>query len=298
MTVATSSATVGERFLKMHSPGRVLFLPNVWDVAGAALAEEIGFCAVATSSSAIALSQGFDDGQEIPFEQVLRTTNAICRAVSIPVSADIERGYARSDSEFESNIGAVLGSGVAGINLEDTDYAGEALLPVEEQCARIALARKIADDSGRRLFVNGRTDAKVQGGDVRALSEVYERLAAYCDAGADGVFPVRLIDAESIRRMCKLVDAPVNILVQAGCPPISQLEDLGVRRVSFGSGLFRWCLATLGEALRRIKGKEPLDSLGAGMPLAELRRIARRFGTATGTASGTDADEDADQGVT
>src|SRR5690348_16898483 len=180
------------RQLRELHHGEMLVLPNIWDPLGALLLQQAGFPAVATASASVAFSRGCDDGEKLPFGKVLLALTAIAESISLPVTADIESGYASSITGFAENIRKILGTGVAGINLEDSDKQTHALIPVDEQCERIRLVRKIADETGVPLCINARTDIWLRGGEgltaEEKLTESLSRAHAYQHAGADCFF--------------------------------------------------------------------------------------------------------------
>ena len=122
------------RFYNLHHSGRLLILPNIWDCLGANLLESLHYPAIATASASIAFTNGYDDGQKISFESVLAILKKIVSSVNIPVSADIESGFAENDLQLEENIKLLLATGVVGINLEDTDKETDSILLIETQC--------------------------------------------------------------------------------------------------------------------------------------------------------------------
>lgn len=183
-----------------------------------------GCCAIATSSAAVARSLGWDDGEQAPVEEMLRVVERIVAAVDVPVTADLEAGY----GDPPRTAAAALAAGAAGMNLEDS--RGGALLSPAEQEEIIRAVRAAAPE----LVLNARVDVFLAGdGDV---AEAIERGNAYLAAGADCVYP---IDApfEVVGALAARIDGPVNVLVSPHDPPLTELERLGVARVTFGGGL-------------------------------------------------------------
>ncbi|MEO8416003.1 MAG: isocitrate lyase/phosphoenolpyruvate mutase family protein, partial [Ginsengibacter sp.] len=163
-------------FRELHYTGKMLVLPNIWDPIGALLLESLEYPAVATASASVAYANGYNDGENIPFNDLLILLNKITGNVAIPVTADIESGYADNDIQLRKNIQLLIDTGIAGINFEDTDKKTNALLPVETQCNRIRLIRKVSDEKGIPLFINARTDVYLHdnniAGDEAKLTEV------------------------------------------------------------------------------------------------------------------------------
>ncbi len=235
-------------------------LPNAWDVASARIFEDAGFAAIGTSSAGVAFALGYPDGEQIPRDEMLEAVERIARAVSVPVTADVEAGY----GDPLATARAVVESGAVGINLED----GHA--PLHKHAAHIREIREATD-----LVINARTDVFLLGIGEPAtrFDRSVERLNAYLHAGADCAFAPGIGDVETIEKLAAAVRGPLNILASAGTPRIAELERRGVARVSVGSGPMR---ATLG-LVRRIAGelmdKGTFDLLGDGIPYPELNAL-------------------------
>jgi len=233
-------------FRELHHRGKVLLLPNVWDVASARIIEEAGFDAIATTSAGIAFSLGYPDGQKISREEMLARVARIARAVKVPVTADAEAGYGDRPEDAAETARAVIEAGAVGMNLEDgTDDTQQPLVSLPLQLEKIQAVREAALKTGVLLVLNARTDvylAQVGAPELRYL-EAIKRVLAYRDAGADCVFVPGLRDPETIRQLVQDAKCPINILAGPGSPPAQELEKLGVARVSLGSAPMR---ATLG----------------------------------------------------
>lgn len=147
-----------EVFRELHHGGKMLVLPNIWDPLGALLMENLEYPAIATASASIAYSNGYNDGENIPFADLLTLLKRITGSVDIPVTADIESGYAENDSQLRENIKSLIDTGIVGINIEDTGRENNNLYPLEIQCDRIKLIREVSGEMGIPLFINARTD--------------------------------------------------------------------------------------------------------------------------------------------
>jgi len=236
-------------FRAMHHGPKVLLLPNVWDVASARTLEEAGFGAMATTSAGIAFTLGYPDGQKISREEMLARVARIVRGVKVPVTADVEAGYGNRPEDAAETARGVIEAGAAGMNLEDgTDQPGQ-LVELPLQLEKIRAVREAALKSGVLLVLNARTDVYLEqiGAPETRYGETVRRLLAYRDAGADCVFAPGLRDAETISRLVRDVQCPLNILAGPGFPSVPDLEKLGVARVSLGSAPMR---ATLGLVRR------------------------------------------------
>ena len=243
-----------KKFSALHIKGDPLIIFNVWDAGTANAAAEMGAKAIATGSYAVALANGFEDGEMTPLELVLANLKRIVSTVDLPVSLDFEGGYAREQDELAENIKKVIATGAIGINFEDRIVAGEGIYCVEEQVARIRAIRQAADESSIPLFINARTDIFLSR-DTATHTEEHlqgsiERAHAYSEAGASGFFAPALVNPEFIGRLCAESPLPVNILVWPGAPTSKALADLGVARISYGGGSYRTTMGSFKEAAR------------------------------------------------
>lgn len=238
-------------FRAMHRGSKALLLPNVWDVASARIIEEAGFEAIATTSAGIAFSLGYPDGQKISREEMLARVARIARAVKVPVSADVEAGYGDRPEDAGETARQVIEAGAVGMNLEDgTGNPEHPLADLSLQLEKIRAVREAALKTGVLLVLNARADVYLDqvGAAHLRYFETVNRARAYRDAGADCIFVPGVRDPETIGKLVKDLQCPVNILAGLGSPAIPDLEKLGVARVSLGSGPMR---ATLG-LLRRL----------------------------------------------
>ncbi len=210
-------------FLDLHVPGSPLLIPNAWDVGSARLLESLGALAVATTSSGFAATLGRADGQASDTE-VLDHCAALVEGVAIPVSADLENGYADPTDTFAR----AHTCGLSGASIED--WSGTATYPVAEAAARVAVARRAAPE----LVLTGRAEGYLHGNS--SLTDAIDRLQAYAAAGADVLYAPGVRDTDEIRTLCAEVGRPVNVLLFPGMS-IAQLADAGVARVSVGGWL-------------------------------------------------------------
>jgi 2-methylisocitrate lyase-like PEP mutase family enzyme len=277
---ARGQAEKAEQFRKLHHGPRILVLPNAWDVASARILEELGYPAIATTSAGIAFSLGYPDGQRVSREQMLEVVARIARAVRIPVTADMEAGYGTTVQDMSGTAKALIAAGAIGMNLEDVTGEDESSqVNVALQVQKIQAIRETASSLGVPLVLNARTDVYLMpiGPAETRFDRTVERLRAYRQAGADCFFAPGVQDRETIAKLVRAIDAPLNILLVPGCPPLRELEKLGVARASTGSSAMR---ATLG-LLRRI-GKELMEAgtysclQDGAVPFAEVNQILAR----------------------
>jgi 2-methylisocitrate lyase-like PEP mutase family enzyme len=213
-------------FRRMHRERPILVLPNAWDVASAKTLAGLDGCrALATSSAAVARSLGWEDGERAPAGEMIEAARRIAAAVDVPVTADLERGY----GDPVGTARAAWEAGLVGINFEDSTRGG--LVPLDEQVEAIRAIR----DAVPELVVNARVDIflGIGRGDV---AEAAERANAYLEAGADCTYPI-LAPGDRIPALVHRIEGPVNILLHGDIPAPAELEELGVARVTWGSGL-------------------------------------------------------------
>ncbi|MFJ4782429.1 isocitrate lyase/phosphoenolpyruvate mutase family protein [Streptomyces sp. NPDC088794] len=260
-------------FRSLHVPGDPLVLPNAWDTASARIVEDAGAAAVATTSAGLAWALGAADGDRLDRDGALAAVARIVAAVDVPVSADIESGYARDAAGVADTIRAVIAAGAVGVNIEDALYEAGAgpLRPVAEQAERIAAARAAADSAGVPLFVNARIDTFLRGdGEVDVT---LERAAAFLAAGADGIFVPGAVEPGTVKLLADGIEGPLNVMVHPGAAPVAELAALGVARVSAGSGLAQAAHALVRRAARELLDTGTYETLADGLDYGELNRL-------------------------
>lgn len=236
-----SSEARSRTFRQLHAGPDILMLANAWDAGSARLIESIGARAIATTSAGVAWSHGYADGHTLPVPLLVGTVADIARVVGVPLTVDIEGGYSADPREAGETVARVVDAGAVGINLEDGTGAPELL------CAKIEHAKRAAARAGVDLFVNARTDVFLRGlarGEA-AVAETIARGHRYREAGGDGWFVPGAVDPPVLRALVDAVPLPLNVLAWPGVPAAAELQALGVRRLSAGSGV---ALAALRQA--------------------------------------------------
>jgi 2-methylisocitrate lyase-like PEP mutase family enzyme len=245
-------STKARRFLELHDGEAPLLMPNPWDAGSARLLESLGFQSLATTSSGYAATLGRLDGS-VTREQALSHSAAIVASTDLPVSADLENGFADDPSGVADTVRLALGAGLAGCSVED--FTGHADAPIYEiglAAERIAAAAEIAHAGPVHLVLTARAENHLHG---RAdLSDTIARLQAYQEAGADVLYAPGLRDLEEIQRLVAAVDRPVNILALAGAPTVSELASAGVGRISLGGAFAFTALGAVVEAADELLG--------------------------------------------
>jgi 2-methylisocitrate lyase-like PEP mutase family enzyme len=247
-----------DAFRNMHHAPPLLVLPNAWDAVTARLFVQAGARAIATTSAGIAATLGYADGQNVPRELMMEAIARIANAVSVPVSADIESGYADSPKGLGESMRAVINAGAIGVNLEDaTGDISQPLFALEEQIERIRAAREAADDVDIPVVINARTDVYLEkvGEPGTRFAESVRRLTAYQEAGADCLFVPGVTDMPTLTQLVQSVAGPLNVLAGPGMPPVADLQRVGIARLSVGSGIMRATLAVARDAADELLQK-------------------------------------------
>jgi 2-methylisocitrate lyase-like PEP mutase family enzyme len=270
--------TAIEKFRALHESG-CFVLPNPWDAGSAIYLERLGFKALATTSAGFAFAKGFSDGPDhIPRDLMLDHFRELAEATSLPVNADFQNGYADEPEAVAANVRLCVATGVAGLSIEDN--SGKADQPLYESglaLERIKAARAAIDESGVSVLLTARCEAWLVG-DPNALRISLDRLVACADAGADCLYAPGVSASEEIAQIVKAVaPKPVNVLVSSNnCHlTVSQLTDLGVRRISVGGALARAAWAGFIQSAKEIREQGSFRSFLEAAPFGELNDLFR-----------------------
>lgn len=267
-----------ELFHALHRRGEPVILANAWDVASACVIRDAGAQAVATTSAGVAWSLGAADGDRLDRDRALDLIARVARAVSVPVTADIEEGFGKTPADVAATIRGVLAAGAVGVNIEDTvhsDAAGHPLRSVEDLAERIAAARGAAQEAGVRLYINARIDTYLNavGDPADRLDATLGRAAACLAAGASGVFVPAVTDLETVSALVEGIDGPVNILTGPGAPSIPELAAAGVARVSLGSSIASAAYGLAHRAAREAFTTGTYEAIGAPLGYQRLNDL-------------------------
>ena len=224
-------------FHRLHTAG-CFVMANPWDVGSARALEQLGFKALATTSAGLAWTLGRADTQ-VTRDEVLDHLRAIAGAVTVPVNADFEGGYAVDPDEVAANVTMAADTGIAGLSIEDS--SGDAADPLHDfdlSVRRVEAARRAIDRSGTGIVLTGRSEGFVCG--RPDIDETIRRLRAYAEAGADCLYAPRIEKLEHVSAIVAAVSPkPVNLLINAPFTTVAEAAQLGVRRVSVGGTLAR-----------------------------------------------------------
>lgn len=255
--------SLAEKFHALHHATEMLVLLNAWDCVSAKIIEKAGFPAIATTSSGISWSCGYQDGEHIPPELMLTVISRIAHTVDIPVTADIEGGYVKGHPDlFLQFIHRVIEAGAVGINLEDGNSQTGALNEMARQMEAIRIVKTIAEQIGVNLFVNARTDAMIWAkGDLKAKIQIcVERAAAFEEAGADGIFIPFVKEIETVAALKEAIHLPLNILIDDSMD-IAALRKLKVNRISTGSKPILATISVLKKVAVELKSGDNWERL-------------------------------------
>ena len=262
------------RVLRDLHAGGCFVIPNPWDPGSAVLLEQLGFPAVATTSSGFAWSIGRADNH-VTLAEAVDHCRSMSAAVTIPVSADFESGFATEPEEVAANVAAAAGTGIAGLSIEDSSKDPAApLFDYDLAVERVRAARRAIDDGPVPLVLTARSEGFVAG--RPDLSETIRRLAAFAEAGADCVFAPGIKAENDIRAIVAAVaPTPVNVLVSTDFTTVAKLAAIGVRRISVGGALARTAWGAFLRAASEIATSGTFSALTQGVPSAEFDRRFR-----------------------
>jgi 2-methylisocitrate lyase-like PEP mutase family enzyme len=237
-------------FRRLHSSG-CFVMPNPWDVGSARALEQLGFKALATTSAGLAWTLGRGDNQ-VTLDQALEHLRVVVEAVTVPVNADFEGGYAVDPRQVAANVTLAAETGIAGLSIEDsTGNQADPLFEFDLAVERVAAARRAIDEGGTGVVLTGRSEGFVCG--RPDIDETIRRLRAYADAGADCLYAPRIGSLEHVAAIVSAVSPkPVNLLINAPFTTVAEAAGLGVRRISVGGTLARTAWAGFLEAAREI----------------------------------------------
>lgn len=241
-----------ETFLQLHQQAEPFLLGNIWDVNSAHILEAAGYKAIGTSSHALAATFGYDDGENLPFDMLLRVAKRVVETVKIPFTVDIEGGYSETAAGIIEHIKLLHEAGVAGINLEDTRAKPSRTLRPADEFKQ--LLTQIADELEReniKIFLNVRTDAFLLGL-PNAVDETISRINMYENTGIHGIFVPCVARAEDIETITRETILPVNVMCVPALPDFNALKSLNVKRISMGPFLFNKMSAQTGTLAKNI----------------------------------------------
>jgi 2-methylisocitrate lyase-like PEP mutase family enzyme len=263
-------ATKAGAFAEMHHGDRPLLLPNPWDAGSARVLADLGFQALATTSGGHAATLGRFDGQ-VTRGEALDHAAAIVAATELPVSADLEKGFADHPEGVYETVRLSAATGLAGLSIEDhTGDESDPIYDVGLATERVAAAAEAAHSGDVRLVLTARAENYLHG--RPDLGDTIARLQAYQEVGADVLYAPWMVSAEEIRRLVDSVDLPVNVLARPEAPTVTELGELGVKRISVGGAFSLAGLAALVRAATEFRDHGTygfFDSVGEGASIRD-----------------------------
>ncbi|MGH7811379.1 MAG: isocitrate lyase/PEP mutase family protein [Candidatus Binatia bacterium] len=256
----------------------ILVMPGAYDVLSALLFQQLGFEAIQCTSGGIAAALGYPDGEVISRDLFVQVTASFAAAVSVPVNADGEKGYGDEEGVKET-VRSLVTAGVAGMNLEDSvAKGGSGLVELSQQLRKIKSVMDTKQELGSEFFLNARVDAfhAILNDPKKALDEAIRRGNAYAEAGGDCIFYLNLHSAAIIDTVAKEVKAPISILAGPQSPSVSELQDLGVARVSYGSGFMKAAISGAKHLAQEILEKGTCSLLKDGMQTPEINALVTK----------------------
>lgn len=246
-----AQADKAKRFLELHRRGDPLLMPNAWDLGSAAVLTALGFEALATTSSGHAATLGRLDGG-VTREEALAHACVLAGGSELPVSADLENGFADDPEGVAETMRLAVETGLAGCSVEDYSGGEDArIYDIELAAERVAAAAEVAHSGSVKLVLTARAENHIRG--RQDLDDTIARVQAYQEAGADVLFAPGLKTPADIGRVVEAVDLPVSVLAVPGAPSVSELASLGVARISVGGAFAYAALGALAEAAQELR---------------------------------------------
>ena len=278
-----NTAQLAEAFQRMHRGPAILVIANAWDAASARMFESVGLQAIGTSSAGVAFAHGHADDSDMPRDTLLQATAEMVRAVLVPVTADILGGLGDTPEAVADTVRAVIALGAVGVNIEDgvdsgAGYAAR-LRDVEHQADILHAAVEAARQAGVDIVVNARIDSHWLhlGSEAEQLRTSVSRAQRYVQAGASCVFVPSVTRRETIATLVAEIRAPLNILASPGCPSVAELQAMGVRRVSLGSGPMRATMMLTRRMAQELLGSGTFAHIhDDAVPYAEANAMFKR----------------------
>jgi 2-methylisocitrate lyase-like PEP mutase family enzyme len=254
--------TQTQKFRNLHNTNELLHIGNVWDTNSALIIEAQGYKALGTSSFAIAKSLGYEDGEQMCFDELFNIVKQIISKVNLPITVDIEGGYSRDINKITKNIKALFDLGVVGINIEDSIVKdGQREIMDQNDFTKILQDIKhYLQNNKIDIFINARTDYYIMGLD-NPLENTIQRIKQYEKTGIDGIFVPALVNIEDIKQIVHATSLPINVMTMPDLDRFKILKDVGVKRISQGPFLYNNLMEKFENTLKQIKKDDSFESL-------------------------------------
>ncbi|MGD1841344.1 MAG: isocitrate lyase/phosphoenolpyruvate mutase family protein [Thermonemataceae bacterium] len=248
-------------FKEQHYQKTPLLIANVWNVESAKIAQEFAFEAIGTSSSAIASMLGYNDGEEMSFQELIYLVKRITESVSLPLTVDIEAGHDRNPIKIIENIKELSDYGVVGINIEDSLVNGVRQITDVDTFSKMleTICSTLVQDK-QDIFINVRTDTFLLNVPNK-IEATIKRATRYRDAGGQGLFVPCIEEVKDIRSVIQNIDLPLNVMCMPNLPDFTTLRKLGVKRISMGNFLYKRVYGALSNLLRDVIKDDSFSNL-------------------------------------
>jgi len=243
-------------FKQLHHKNTPLVICNVWDASSAKIAEKLNFKAIGTSSAAISNMLGYEDGEQMSFDELVYIVKRILASTTLPLTVDIESGYSRDPLITASYIKILAELGVVGINIEDSLVINTRELINADLFTEYlkAVTNQLAKDNVN-IFINVRTDTYIVGAD-NVLEQTIERIKLYETAEIEGIFVPCITNENDIKAVVKSTELAINVMCMPELPNFDVLSQLSVNRISMGNFLFDNITTSLENSLTSILNTE------------------------------------------
>jgi 2-methylisocitrate lyase-like PEP mutase family enzyme len=255
-------STPFQKFKSLHASNELFLLPNAWDARSAVMFQKSNFPAVATSSAAVANSLGYEDGENMSFDDYTFVIRRILSSITVPLTVDIETGYGNNDQQITDNVLHLADLGVAGINIEDSviQKSDRSLKDATAFAKTITHIKKSLKARGLDLFINVRCDTYILNVDNKQ-QETVNRLKIYNNSGADGIFLPFISDEKDIVAAVENSTLPLNVMCVPNLPDFDTLNKLGVKRVTMGPFIFHKVYAGINQLSKAIIATKNFESI-------------------------------------
>ncbi len=250
-----------DEFRKLNQDNQILHIGNVWDINSALILQRNGYKALGTSSAAIASSLGYEDGEQMSFDELFQICKQIISKINVPLSVDIEAGYSRDVKQIIKNIIALHDIGVVGINIEDSVVQNSKReIEPKEKFAKLLEDIKIGlKEKNIDMFINARTDNFIMGLD-NPLADTIERIKSY-EPYADGIFVPCIVDIEDIKEVAKATTLPINVMAMPGLASFDILQKAGIKRASRGPFVYNGLVKYFENIIKTVRKDNSFESI-------------------------------------
>jgi 2-methylisocitrate lyase-like PEP mutase family enzyme len=251
-----------QQFKNLHYQNEPFLLSNVWNAQSAKISEKLGFKSIGTSSAAIAHSLGYEDGENMPFDEYLFIIERIKKSVSIPVSVDLETGYGNDEKTITSNISKLVNLGIIGINIEDS-VVNNGIRTLENEFVfseKLNMIKHYIQSNTIEMFINVRTDTFLLNCD-NVVNETLKRIELYAQSNIDGIFLPCITNENDIKTIVENTKLPINVMCMPELPNFDILKSIGVKRISMGNFVNDYTYKNMTQISEKIISEKSFNCL-------------------------------------